>query len=172
MGLKRVLGPVDAAWLVAGNMIGAGIFYTPGLVAGQLPGLVAPLLAWTVGGVLALFGAAIYAELGARIPRAGGDYQYLTAAFGPRWGFLTGWAGMLLTFSAAAAAMSIVAFDYLRAALPVLEPVPTWVVAPLFVVLLTQANIMGVRTAGRTTAWFTGIPLLGVFVLFGVGLIL
>ena len=53
-GLKRVLGPVDAAWLVAGNMIGAGIFYTPGLVAGQLPGLVWPLAAWTAGGLLAL----------------------------------------------------------------------------------------------------------------------
>ena len=75
MTLKRVLGPVDAAWLVAGNMIGAGIFYTPGLVAGHLPGMLWPLLAWGLGGLLALCGAAVYAELGARLPRAGGDYR-------------------------------------------------------------------------------------------------
>lgn len=169
-GLKRVLGPVDAAWLVAGNMIGAGIFYTPGLVAGQLPGLVWPLAAWTAGGLLALCGAAVYAELGTRIPKAGGDYQYLADAMGPLWAFLTGWAGMLLTFSAAAAAMCIVAMDYLRTAIPLLEAVPDWVAAPIFVLLLTQANLMGARVAGRTTAWLTGVPLLALLALFAIGL--
>ena len=170
MGLKRVLGPVDAAWLVAGNMIGAGIFYTPGLVAGQLPGLAWPLAAWTIGGLLALCGAAVYAELGARIPRAGGDYQYLAVALGPRWGFLTGWAAMLLTFSAAAAAMCIVAMDYLRTAVPLMDGVPDWVAAPVFVLLLTQANVIGARVAGRTTAWCTGVPLAGLLGLFAFGL--
>ena len=106
MGLKRVLGPVDAAWLVAGNMIGAGIFFMPGIVVAQLPGILAPMAAWTCGGLLALLGAAIYGELGARLPRAGGDYQYLAVGFGPLWGFLTGWAAMLLTFSAAAGPQS------------------------------------------------------------------
>lgn len=169
-GLKRVLGPVDAAWLVAGNMIGAGIFYTPGLVAGRLPGLVWPLAAWTAGGLLALCGAAVYAELGTRIPKAGGDYQYLADTMGPLWAFLTGWAGMLLTFSAAAAAMCIVAMDYLRTAIPLLEAVPDWVAAPIFVLLLTQANLMGARVAGRTTAWLTGVPLLALLALFAIGL--
>ena len=50
MGLRRVLGAADAGWLVAGAMIGAGIFYTPGLVAGRLPGFAAPLVAWMLGG--------------------------------------------------------------------------------------------------------------------------
>ena len=54
MSLRRVLTTTDAAWLVAGNMIGAGIFFTPGAVAGQLPGMAFPLLAWVAGGVLAL----------------------------------------------------------------------------------------------------------------------
>lgn len=170
MTLKRVLGPVDAAWLVAGNMIGAGIFYTPGLVAAHLPGLLWPLAAWTLGGLLALCGAAVYAELGARLPRAGGDYQYLAAAFGPLWGFLTGWAAALLTFSAAAAAMAIVAVGYLRTAAPPLELVPVWVAAPVLLVLLTLGNVTGARVAGRTTALFTGLPLAGLFVLFAAGL--
>ncbi len=170
MALKRVLGPVDAAWLVAGNMIGAGIFYTPGLVAAELPGPLWPLGAWALGGLLALCGAAVYAELGARLPRAGGDYQYLAVAFGPVWGFMTGWAALLLTFSAAAAAMSLVAVDYLRAALPPLERLPAPVAAPALVLLFTVANVRGARVAGRATMAFTAIPLAGLFALFGVGL--
>jgi APA family basic amino acid/polyamine antiporter len=170
MALKRVLGPADAAWIVSGNMIGAGIFAMPGLVAGYLPGTLWPLLAWSLGGLLALGGASVYAELGARLPRAGGDYRYLAEAFGPVWGFLTGWAALLLTFSAAAAAMSIVATRYLRTAIPVLDHLPDWIVAPAFVLLLTGVNLTGARVGGRTTAWFTGVPLLGLLVLFGVGL--
>lgn len=171
MTLRRVLGSSDAAWLVAGNMIGAGIFYTPGLVAGWLPGGSWPLVAWLLGGLCALCGAAVYAELGARLPRAGGDYQYLTVAFGPAWGFLTGWTAMILTFSAAAAAMAIVAVDYARTAAPALERVPVWLVAPGFVLLLTLANVGGARVAGRTTVWFTALPVAGVLGLFAWGVL-
>jgi APA family basic amino acid/polyamine antiporter len=171
MTLRRVLGPVDAAWIVAGNMIGAGIFAMPGLVAARLSGTFWPLAAWALGGMLALCGAAAYGELGARLPRAGGDYQYLSVAFGPMWGFLTGWTALTLTFSAAAAAMSIVAAGYLHTAAPALTRVPAWILAPAFVLLLTAANVAGARAGGRTTAWFTGIPLTGLFVLFAVGLV-
>jgi len=174
MELKRVLGPVDAAWLVAGNMIGAGIFFMPGIVAALLPGLAAPLLAWACGGALALLGAAIYGELGARLPRAGGDYQYLAQGFSPAWGFLTGWAGLLLTFSAAAAVMCIVAVDYLEAAGALLFGAPrlslSIAAAPVAVLLLTLANTAGAVTGGRTTILFTAIPLLGLAGLFGFGL--
>ena len=122
MALKRVLGAGDAGFLVAGNMIGAGIFVTPGLVAAQLPGAAWQLTAWVGGGLLALAGAAVYAELGARIPRAGGDYQYLSKSFGHLWGFLTGWAGFTLTFSAATAVMAGVAIEHLHRALPGMLP--------------------------------------------------
>ena len=170
MTLKRVLGPLDVTWLVAGNMIGAGIFFTPGLVSGYLPGGYWPLVAWALGGLLALCGAAVYAELGGRLPKAGGDYQYLTEAFGPAWGFLAGWAAMLLTFSAAAAAASLVATRYLQTALPALEAIPVWSISPIFVMLLTVANVAGARFAGRMTAVFTAIPVAGLLLLFGGGL--
>ncbi len=172
MGLKRVLGAVDAGWLVAGNMIGAGIFITPGLVAGHLPGAAWPLTAWVIGGLLALCGAAVYGELGARIPRAGGDYQYLASAFGPLWGFLTGWAALILSFSAAAAVMSRVALSYLESAVPFLEGTPRGLVpigAPLIILALTLANTAGARVAGKTTAFLTAIPLVGLVALFGFG---
>lgn len=175
MGLKRVLGAGDAGWLVAGSMVGAGIFFTPGLIAKELPGLAWPLVAWAIGGLLALSGAAVYAELGARIPRAGGEYQYLTRAFSPVWGFLTGWAAFIATFSAAVAAMTIVALDYLHRAAATPAPDATgWTrfAAPLVVILLTWANTAGARVSGRLTVVLTGIPV-GILVgLYAVGLLL
>jgi APA family basic amino acid/polyamine antiporter len=174
MALKRVLGAGDAGLLVAGNMIGAGIFVTPGLVAAHLPGAVWQLAAWVAGGLLALAGAAVYAELGARIPRAGGDYQYLSRAFGQPWGFLTGWAGFTLTFSAATAVMAGVAIDHLQQALPGLFPGAEMArrgAAALLVLLLTMANVLGARTSGRATLLLTAVPLLGLGALFAYGLL-
>jgi APA family basic amino acid/polyamine antiporter len=164
VSLKRVLGPVDAAWLVAGNMIGSGIFITPGFVFGHLPGAWWALAAWLAGGLLALSGAAVYGELGARIPRAGGDYQYLRAGLGPLWGFLTGWGAFTLTFSAAAAAACNAAVGFVQTVLP-----EAWrgawgtaVLGPLLVLLLTVANVLGARVSGRTTVLLTAAPLTGL----------
>lgn len=173
MVLKRVLGATDTAWLVAGNMIGAGIFITPGLVVGALPDARWALIAWTLGGALALAGAAVYGELGARLPSAGGDYQYLNVAFGPLWGFLTGWAALTVTFSGAAAVMAIVTLDNLATAWPALMRLPgvaRALLPAIAVLLLTSANVAGARVAGKTTAWLTALPVAGLVVLFGVGL--
>jgi APA family basic amino acid/polyamine antiporter len=173
MGLKRVLGAGDAAWLVAGNMIGAGIFITPGIVAGYLPGVVWPLVAWLLGGVLALCGAAVYGELGSRLPEAGGDYQYLARAFGPLWGFLMGWSALMLTFSAAAAAMCKVSVDHFLTALDAPETAigpAQLLVPPVAVLLLTAANALGAKMAGRATVLLTAVPLLGLCAMFAYGL--
>ena len=174
MGLRRVLTTGDATWLVAGNMIGAGIFIAPGFVAADLPGLFWPLLAWLLGGVLALCGAAVYAELGARLPKAGGDYQYLTTAFGPLWGFLTGWSALVLTFSAAAAAMCKVSMGYFATAAGIGEEASATlnvVAAPAAVLALTLANALGARMAGRTTVMLTAVPLIGLCAMFSYGLL-
>ncbi|HVQ26582.1 MAG TPA: amino acid permease, partial [Planctomycetota bacterium] len=174
MPLRRVLTTGDAAWLVAGNMVGAGIFITPGDVARELPGTLAPLAAWLLGGLLALAGAAIYGELGARIPHAGGDYQYLTRAFGPLWGFLVGWAAFVLSFSAAAAAMSRVSVSYLVAAVspgaqasPLLERTA----GPVLLLALTALNVAGAKIGGRTTTILTSIPLLALCGIAAWGLV-
>lgn len=174
-GLRRVLGPVDGMFLVAGNMIGAGIFVTPGLVAAQLPGAAWSLGAWILGGVLSLAGAVVYGELGTRIPRAGGDYQYLKSAFGPLPAFLTGWGAFLLTFSAAAAAMAIAVVDHLGTAIPTLASLPSAARASLAAAItlgLTWANVAGARVSGRITTALTLIPILGLAALYGGGLVL
>ena len=172
MTLRRVLSRRDAAWLVAGNMIGSGIFFAPGWVARELPGLGWPLAAWLLGGALALAGAAVYGELGARVPAAGGDYEYLSRAYGPFWGFLNGWAAITLTFSAAAAVQVAAALSYLAAAIPGIGDLPaaaTRALATGVLLALTWANTVGARVSGRATAWLTALPLVGLLLLFGYG---
>jgi len=93
---KPTLGVFDAAALVAGCAIGAGIFRLSDSVAQHSlsPGLF--LAAWLVGGILSICGALCYCELAARYPKNGGDYVFLTEAYGPFWGFLFGWTKLLV----------------------------------------------------------------------------
>jgi len=99
-------------------MIGAGIFTTSGLLLAQLhePGLL--LLLWAIGGVIALCGALSYSELGARFPKAGGEYAFLTELFSPLTGFLSGWVSFFVGFSAPVAASSLAFSEYLVRAMP------------------------------------------------------
>lgn len=168
MTLDRVLGRSTAAWIVAGGMIGSGIFFFPGIVAARLPGVALPLLAWIVGGAVALCGALAYGELGARIPEAGGDYRYLAEAFGPFWGFLNGWAAMTLTFSAAAAAQAQSSLAYLERIWPELDSLPF--LPAVIVLALTATNVVGARVSGRATLVLTALPIGALMLLFAIGL--
>ncbi len=116
--LERRLGPWDAAAIVISNVIGVGIFITPGFIATLLPNRAAILGVWTLGGVLALFGALAYAELAARQPEAGGEYVYLREAFGGLAAFLTGWTSFVAGFSGAIAAGGVGIAAYLDRLLP------------------------------------------------------
>lgn len=116
--LHRRLGVRDGAALVISNVVGAGIFLTPGIVAGMVPATLPFLGLWLVGGGLALLGALSYAELGARRPRAGGEYVYITEAFGPLAGFLSGWTSFVAGFSGAIAAAAIGFAEYLGHLIP------------------------------------------------------
>ena len=105
--LERKLGPVDGAAIVVSNVIGGGIFIVPSFVAALAPSPWSMLGVWLVGGALALAGALAYAELAALRPKAGGEYVYLRAAFGPLAGFLTGWTSFVAGFSGAIAASAV-----------------------------------------------------------------
>src|ERR1700683_3779232 len=111
--LLRQLGVVSATALMFSNMIGTGIYTTTGFLAGDLgsPSLV--LWIWVVGAVCALFGAFCYSELGINMPSSGGEYVYLTRAFGPTWGFMTGWVSFFAGFSAPIAAAALAFSNYL-----------------------------------------------------------
>lgn len=110
--LLRQLGIVSATALVISNMIGSGILTTTGYLAGDLGSARLVLLIWAVGAVCALAGAFCYSELGVNFPSSGGEYVYLTQAFGPTWGFMTGWVSFFAGFSAPIAASALAFSDY------------------------------------------------------------
>jgi APA family basic amino acid/polyamine antiporter len=116
--LDRRLGPLDAAAIVVSNVIGVGIFITPGYVATLLPSGAAILGVWALGGALALAGAFAYAELAARRPEAGGEYVYLREAFGGLAAFLTGWTSFVAGFSGAIATGGVGIAVYLDRLVP------------------------------------------------------
>ncbi|MEP6590683.1 MAG: amino acid permease [Gemmatimonadota bacterium] len=119
--LPRVVGPATTVLFVVGWIIGSGIFRVPAEVATRTgtPGLM--MLWWALGGVFALAGALCYAELGTRLPRSGGEFVYLNAAFGPGLAFLFGWSNLVFAGPASVAAVSRTFADYGATLVPLTE---------------------------------------------------
>jgi APA family basic amino acid/polyamine antiporter len=106
-GLVKRLGLIDASMIVAGSMIGSGIFIVSAGIARQVgsPGLL--LVVWLATGLMTIMGALCYAELAAAMPLAGGEYVFLRESLGRLWGFLYGWATLLVIQTATIAAVAI-----------------------------------------------------------------
>jgi len=116
--LERTLGLFPITNIVIANMIGAGIFTTSGLLMGNLNNPLLMILLWIIGGIIALCGALCYSELGAAIPRAGGEYIFLSKLYHPMFGFLSGWVSFIVGFSAPIAASAIGFSEYFVRAFP------------------------------------------------------
>lgn len=112
----------SATMLVVASMIGTGIFTTSGFLLGDLGSKPAVITAWVVGGLLAMCGALAYAELGAALPKNGGEYQLLTRIYHPAVGFLAGITTVIVGFAAPIAACAIAFGNYLAAAFPGIPP--------------------------------------------------
>lgn len=110
--LARRLGLVSTTALVVSNMVGTGIFATTGFLAGDLGTPFLVLLSWVIGAGCALLGAICYSELAINFPTSGGEYIYLSRAYGKTWGFLTGWVSLLAGFSAPIAAAALACASY------------------------------------------------------------
>jgi APA family basic amino acid/polyamine antiporter len=117
-GLTRTLGLFPLTNIVVANMIGAGIFTTSGLLMQDLHNPLIMIILWVVGGTLAICGALSYGELGAAIPRAGGEYAFLSRLYHPVLGFLSGWVSFFVGFSAPIAASAIGFVAYMTRAFP------------------------------------------------------
>jgi APA family basic amino acid/polyamine antiporter len=169
MSLKRELSLTDAVLLIVGNVIGAGIFTTSGFLAGELPDPVLFIGIWILGGILTICGALTYAELAAMYPLAGGDYQYLKAAYG-RWaGFLLGWTSFWVIGPGSSAALAIALVSYLKVFLPVNDPIGEKLAAVALIALFSLVNIRGIRPGGTTQDIVTvgTILLLALMILCG-----
>src|SRR5471030_2231215 len=157
-GLLRQLGFFSATALVISNMVGTGIFATTGFMAGDLGSPRLILACWTVGGLFALAGALSYSELGINFPSSGGEYVYLTHAYGPEWGFMTGWVSFFAGFSAPIAAAALAFSDYLGYFFPALKQSNAMVFGNGAFELRLGAGQM---TASALIAAFTALNCLG-----------
>src|ERR1700751_4419332 len=126
----RGLGLLDSTMLVAGSMIGSGIFIVSSIIARQVgsPGWL--LVVWIVTGLLTVTAALAYGELAAMFPHAGGQYVYLREAFSPLWGFLYGWTLFLVIQTGTIAAVAIGFARYLGVLFPAISP-KTWIIPPI-----------------------------------------
>lgn len=162
------LGMWDAVSIIVGIIIGVGIFETPHDIFGAVshPGFAIAL--WVLGGVLALIGALCFAELASAYPRSGGEYVYLTRAFGPLTGFLFAWSQLSVTRSGSIASMAYI-FGKSAAALFEFDDNSLFVLAGLSVAVLTIINVLGVRMGTRTQNVLTVAKVIGLGALIVVG---
>lgn len=121
-GVERHIRFPGASMLVVGNVIGSGIFLTSGLMLSHLSSGGELLFLWLIGGLLSLCGGFTYAELGAMYPRSGGLYVYLAEAYGPRFGFMFGWASLAVILTGQVAGVAVGFAEYLSYFIPAVSP--------------------------------------------------
>ena len=147
--------------LVVGVVIGAGIFETAPLIFSNVNGPWLGLLCWALGGALSLAGASCYAELASAYPRAGGDYVYLSRAFGPWMAFLFGWAQLALILTASIGMMAYIFADYASAIFSFGERTSALVAASA-VIVLTALNLASITVGKTTQNLLTMLKILGL----------
>lgn len=167
----RRLNTWDAAMIVIGGVIGAGIFITPATVAQNTSSGMQVLALWAIGGLLTLAGVLCYAELGARRPQAGGIYVYLREAFGLLPAFLFGWTMALINYPGSVAAVVTKFAVYFCRALGLsrLYEMPVAVGAIVFIVSI---NLFGIRAGAWMQNIFTVLKVLAIALLVVAGLVL
>src|SRR5471030_1024865 len=106
-GFQQRLGLFDAAMLVAGSMIGSGIFIVSADIARDVGSSGWLLVVWAVAGLMTVLGALSYAELAAMMPHAGGQYVFLREAYSPLFGFLYGWTSFTVIQTGTIAAVGV-----------------------------------------------------------------
>ena len=191
-GLIRALGLWSAIAVIVGSMIGQAVFLVASDIARELGSPARVLTVWIIGGILVLFGSLCYAELGASIPEAGGDYVYLSRGLSPLCGFLYGWTSSMIMKPGSAAVIAAGLLRFTGFLLPsVTNPMFTWhlnlpfqahqyqftftvaqLVAAGIIVVVTAINYVGVRTAGRFQILLTSLKVASVVAVVILGLTL
>ena len=170
-GLRRELGLLDATMINVGTIIGSSIFLVPASIAAAFSGSFPTILVWVAGALVSLCGALCVAELGAAMPKAGGQYVYLQRAFGPLWGYLYGWGAAVVINPASIAFVSVGFATYLGFLVP-LSALGVKLVAVAAILLLTLFNCLGLRTGAVTQDIITVIKIAAVVALVVLCLVL
>jgi amino acid transporter len=187
--LERVLGVWSAISIVIGTVIGSGVFLVPSTMIRFVGSVERLFVVWFIAGLLSLFGALTYAELAAAFPEAGGEYVYLSEAYGPFWGYLYGWTQFWVGKSGSIATLAAGFYTYLTAFYPPLGI--TFVVIPLhigpggslleihygqfiaivLILILAGVNYVGVRSGGNVQLFVTAVKMLLIAGIIAVGLL-
>ncbi|HWP01018.1 MAG TPA: amino acid permease [Methylococcus sp.] len=182
--LSRRLGWVGAGAILAGSVIGTGIFLVPATIAREVGSFAWVLVVWLAGGLLSLAGALSYAELGAAFPHAGGEYVFLRRAYGPLWGFLYGWQQVVIgkTGSIASMATAFAIFvgflwsdvkdDWIRIPLGfgVWALTGTQILALSAILGFTVVNYFGIGFGGAVQSFLTLLKVTAIVVLAALAL--
>ena len=191
-GLIRGLGLWSAIAVIVGSMIGQSVFLVASDMARELGSPTKVIAVWLIGGIVVLFGAFCYAELGAAMPEAGGDYVYLSRGLSPMWGFLYGWTSSMIMRPGMDAVMAAGLLRFVGFLLPaVANPIFTCHLTLPFqlqpyqftftaaqpsaagiIVLVTAINYLGVRTAGHFQILLTALKVAAVVAIVLLGLTL
>ncbi|NQY39658.1 MAG: amino acid permease [Henriciella sp.] len=175
--MKTYFSPMTALAVVVANMIGTGVFTSLGFQLVTLQSGFALIMLWIVGGIVAICGALSYAELGAALPRSGGEYNFLGRIYHPGAGFVSGWVSSTVGFSApvALAAMTFGAYTTSSLLPDAPEQMTNWVergLAVALIVILTLIHTRQRETSGTFQSIFTAIKVATIIVISAAGLIL
>lgn len=167
-GPLRTLSTLDVVCLIIGTVIGAGIFKAPSVVAGQMDSALEFLLIWVIGGLISIAGALCYAELATSHPHPGGEYHYLSKAFGKRIAFFYAWARSTVIITGSIAILAITLGDYMTTIWP-LGPYSNYLWAMLSIVGTSALNLLGIRESTRTQNALTVLEVLGIMAIVYAG---
>jgi basic amino acid/polyamine antiporter, APA family len=145
-GSAPTVSVVVATAVVVADMVGVGVFTSLGFQVKDIPSGFSILLLWVLGGAVALCGVFSYAELGAMFPRSSGEYNFLSRAFHPAFGFLAGWVSATVGFAAPVALAAMAFGEYAKAVSPILPPLP---VALGVVWLVSLVQLCGISHSAR-----------------------
>lgn len=172
---RQDLGLKESVAIVISRIIGSGIFRTPAPIM-VLVGCTSLFgLVWVIGGIITIFGAVIYAELTAMMPKAGGPYVFLKAAYGPYVAFIRGWAMFFVSETASIVAVALVFSEYLSAIWVIIygqpfDLVTTFILSFLTIWILTSINLFGVTFSGKAQVFFGLLKIIAVGAIIGVTL--
>ena len=154
-----------------GGIIGSGIFMVPATVALYTTSSSLFFMVWILGGIISVFGALSVAELGAAMPRAGGQYVYLNEAYGPVWGYLYGWSAVAVINTASIAAVGVAFAEYLSF-FTSLSSFDIKSIAIASIIILTIINVIDVKSGARFQNWFTFTKIASIIIVILLGLFL
>ncbi|MEM7762571.1 MAG: amino acid permease [Pseudomonadota bacterium] len=166
---RQLFRPRAAASIVIANMVGTGVFTSLGFQLADIQSGFVLMMLWAIGGVIAFCGAMSYAELGAALPRSGGEYNFLGEIYHPAAGFVSGWVSATVGFAGPTALAAITFATYLGSAFPAVPQTPA---AVALVAILTLVHATNRNASGNVQVAFTALKIALIIIFCALAFVL